>query len=243
VLLLGERLGACGYVVSRVQYSIVTVRMVTQYSVVTHTVWDLIEKLLNPDPAQRLGAQGAWELKSNPFLAGIRWGDAGGRRGKRRGHSCLPRHWGNLCSAPAPEQRFQPVPDGVHDTSYFATRASRPDDTHNTSGTSSCVTVSTLSPFASAGCFHSQPRRRPRHFLPLRRGAAAWEGAGAGMEGQAEDYESSDACSSTSADYYEEVSVTVRGGRCHFVQQDVCRLRRGAGSGRRDHCMRGKVSL
>lgn len=53
------------------------------------------------------------------------------------------------------------------------------------------------------------------------RGAAAWEGAGAGVEGQAEDYESSDACSSTSADYYEEVGVVLRilwvSQRCHTV--------------------------
>jgi len=43
---------------------------------------DLIEKLLNPDPAQRLGAQGAWELKSPPLLRGHSVGDAGGRGGE-----------------------------------------------------------------------------------------------------------------------------------------------------------------
>ncbi|ORY38812.1 Pkinase-domain-containing protein [Rhizoclosmatium globosum] len=36
-------------------------------------VMDLLKKLLNRDPAQRLGANGAQELKSHPFFAEINW--------------------------------------------------------------------------------------------------------------------------------------------------------------------------
>jgi serine/threonine-protein kinase RIM15 len=35
---------------------------------------DLVERLLEPDPNKRLGAQGAAEIKSHPFFEGLDWG-------------------------------------------------------------------------------------------------------------------------------------------------------------------------
>ena len=36
--------------------------------------WDLINKLLTIDPEQRLGANGAAEVKAHPFFNGVNWG-------------------------------------------------------------------------------------------------------------------------------------------------------------------------
>lgn len=62
-------------------------------------VQDLIDRLLSPDPNQRLGAKGASEVKVHPFFTGV--------------------DWDNLTLQKA---AFVPQPDSIDDTSYFVPR-------------------------------------------------------------------------------------------------------------------------
>ncbi|GJP46540.1 hypothetical protein CLOM_g5814, partial [Closterium sp. NIES-68] len=65
----------------------------------SYEAMDLIDRLLHPEPSQRLGARGAEEVKAHPFFANIRW------------------------ETLAQEQAaFVPSPDSPHDTGYFLTR-------------------------------------------------------------------------------------------------------------------------
>nr|PNR28567.1 hypothetical protein PHYPA_029159 [Physcomitrium patens] len=60
---------------------------------------DLIDRLLTEDPTERLGANGAAEVKAHPFFKDINW-------------ETLARQ----------KAAFIPSPDGAHDTSYFSSR-------------------------------------------------------------------------------------------------------------------------
>jgi len=75
---------------------------------------DLIEKLLNPNQSQRLGSQGAHEVKYHPFFKGV--------------------DWENLRSTKA---SFEPNLEDAEDTSYFD--SSQLDNWSESSGTDSSV--------------------------------------------------------------------------------------------------------
>ncbi|RWR72347.1 putative serine/threonine protein kinase IRE4 isoform X1 [Cinnamomum micranthum f. kanehirae] len=86
---------------------------------------DLIKRLLIHDPDQRLGANGASEVKAHPFFKGI--------------------NWDTLALQKA---AFVPIPDTAYDTSYFVSRYSHssggiPED-HDSSDCGSDTTDSSL---------------------------------------------------------------------------------------------------
>eukprot|EP00475_Leptophrys_vorax_P029962 TRINITY_DN44447_c0_g1_i1.p1 TRINITY_DN44447_c0_g1~~TRINITY_DN44447_c0_g1_i1.p1 ORF type:complete len:245 (-),score=26.47 TRINITY_DN44447_c0_g1_i1:170-904(-) len=69
----------------------------------SYEAMDLIDRLLHPEPSQRLGAKGASEVKAHPFFANIRWD-----------------------TLAQEEAVFVPSPDSPHDTGYFMTRGGYP---------------------------------------------------------------------------------------------------------------------